>query len=509
MVGARRGPWWSSRRGKIALLALSSGLVELLPIEAWLLVLAGYDSYPPDQAAAPFWYLFLVMALAWIIGRRAHGHLSRKTTIVSLLPLLALYLILLRISPSEFGGFGAGPLDFSWIGAQAPAFFSRPGRPTALITLMPLLAFLWWRGMALASPSTTASALRRFVMYMALLLLAVLGLDAVPAEVRDPYDAALTLILIGEVFCGLVSAALARLAEQQAEQHDPQYEASDAQWVGGAILVALSIVVVALFVGLIFDFQSFLALLGYLGPVGIAIGSALTWVENLLALGFSQLLRLVLALLSNFHLPTHALPTSPTPISFRCVTRIINGKQVVQCAQSQARPSSLGGLVDIVLLIFIAVILLLTVAILYIAVRKMLSVQRTPRDPEAADEREALDARGMFAEQMRDLLDRFAQRGQGERDHLQPGTVRYLYRDVLRSAVNRGLERTPAETPDEYARRLTSTAPLAAYASDETEDLLILSEAYNDARYAEREPDAPTRHSLRGRAHRLIRLFSV
>lgn len=470
-------------------------------------MLAGYDGNTPDQAAAPFWYLFLVMALAWLIGRRAHGYISRRTVILSLLPLLALYLILLRISPAEFGALGAGPLDFSWLGAQAVAFFNRPGRPTGFVMLLLLLAFLWWRGMALASYASAAPALRRFGVYMALLLLAVFGLGAVPPEVRDPYDAALTLILISEVFCGLVSAALARLAEQRAEQRDPRVEASDAQWVGGAILVALSIVVIALFVSLILDFQSFLALLGYLGPVGIAIGSALTWIENLLAGGLSQLLRLVFALLSNIHLTTRPPRPLPQQLAFRCVTRIVNGRQLVQCGQSQTHPSSLSGLAHIELLIFIAVILLFASVILYIAVRKALSYQRISHDLEAADEREALDARGMFAEQMRELLDRFARRGHVERDPLQPGTVRYLYREVLRSAGDRDLERASAETPDEYALRLTQTAPLAASSGGETEDLLALSEAYNDARYAEREPDATIRRPLQDRALRLVRLL--
>ncbi|HEX6819062.1 MAG TPA: DUF4129 domain-containing protein, partial [Ktedonobacterales bacterium] len=92
-------------------------------------------------------------------------------------------------------------------------------------------------------------------------------------------------------------------------------------------------------------------------------------------------------------------------------------------------------------------------------------------------------------------------------DPLQRGTVRYMYRDVLRSAKRRGLERASAETPDEYARRLAGTAPLVARATGESDDLLTLSDAYNGARYADREPDAPMRASLQDRTLRLIRLF--
>ncbi|MGH2517261.1 MAG: hypothetical protein ACRDHP_16550, partial [Ktedonobacterales bacterium] len=75
------------------LLAISSCLVELLPIEAWLLVLAGVDGNPLDAAAVPFWFLCLLMAVAWILGYRARSQRSKRFLLTDLLPFLVLYLL--------------------------------------------------------------------------------------------------------------------------------------------------------------------------------------------------------------------------------------------------------------------------------------------------------------------------------------------------------------------------------------------------------------------------------
>ncbi|HEX6818071.1 MAG TPA: hypothetical protein VF120_06810, partial [Ktedonobacterales bacterium] len=77
-TGARRGPWWSSRGGQIALLAITGCLVELLPVEAWLLVLAGADGNALDQAAVPFWYLCLLIGVAWMLNYRLRRHNNRS-----------------------------------------------------------------------------------------------------------------------------------------------------------------------------------------------------------------------------------------------------------------------------------------------------------------------------------------------------------------------------------------------------------------------------------------------
>ncbi|HLZ20788.1 MAG TPA: DUF4129 domain-containing protein [Ktedonobacterales bacterium] len=503
-AGAKRGPWWSSSSGQTALRAVSGCLVELLPIEAWLLVLAGTVGDPPNQAAVPFWYLCVLMGAACGFSYRARGKRGSHFLIADFVPFVALYLLALLVSPAAFGSESAGFLDFSWISARGGAVFDRPDITANLIALFLLLAFLWWRGTVIASSvPATSTALRRFGISFSLLLLAVVGLNAVPSNVRDPYSAALTLLLIGEVFCGLFSASLAHL---DAQRHDAGMagDRNDAQWIGSAVVVELLVVILALFASLVFNFQSFLALLGYLGPVGQAIGTVLTWLVSLLVIVLNWLLT---PLFSSFRYrwPRRAPLFSP-PAKFQCVTVQVNGKSVVRCGNGQT-PSSLAWLVHLGVAVVVIGVLALIGLALYLAVRKYLIKPSRSDDEGAADEREALDGRSLFAAQLRSLLDRFGTRTTPERDPLQRGTVRYIYRDVLRAAMSQGLDRTPAETPDEYAQRLTKTAPLATHETGETDDLMALSDAYNDARYADREPGVLARQSLQERAHRLTRLL--
>lgn len=464
-------------------------------------MLAGADGNALDQAAVPFWYLCLLIGVAWILNYRMRRHNNQRILLMSAVPFLVLYLLLLRISPAVYGSMGASFFDFSWLTGQAATVSALDIQPFLLIVLFALVVYLWLRGAALAlRPETSITLSLRFAVYLAALMIAVLSLNAMPSDVRAPDTAALTLLIIGEVFFGLVGAALARLAAQRRDQHDTA-RSDDARWIGSALLVALGVVIVALFASLIFGFDSFLAFLGYLGPIGIAIGTVLTWFVNLTG-------QLAAALSNLIHLtpPAKHAPTQQPNISLQCVYVKINGKLEVRCIQSHTTTAP-GWIQALVIVGITAAVLAIVSIILYFVINSALARYRHTAQPEEADEREALDGRSLFAEQVRGLLDRFGQRVAPERDPLQRGTVRYMYRDVLRSAKSRGLERAPAETPDEYAGRLTRTAPLAARATGESDDFLVLSDAYNGARYADREPDAPTRASLQDRARRLIRLF--
>lgn len=445
------------------------------------------------------------MGVAWLFGYRGQGKQTRRFLLMDLVPFALLYLLALRVSPAAYGNDGAGFLDVSWVGGQGAAALESPEAISNLIPLLLLLAFLWWRGTVLASamPSSASTALRRFGISFGLLLLAGVGLGAVQPDVSDPYSAALTALTIAEVFCGLFSAALVHLDTQRREQGNTAREDNDAQWIGTAFFVGLAVVVIALFASLVFNFQSFLALLGYLGPVGQAIGTALSWLVNAFVTVLGWLLS---PLLAHFHYTWPRSAPLNKPPAFRCAKTLVHGNPVVKCGGTQAISSS-SWIIHLGVAVVVLGVLALIGLSLYIAVRKVLA--RSPRSENGgqADERESLDGRALFAAQLHDLLSRFGQRNAPEHDPLQRGTVRYMYRDVLRAAAGRDLHRAPAETPDEYARRLTKTAPLVTVANGDTADLLTLSDAYNSARYADREPDAPARAALQDRTSRLTKLF--
>jgi hypothetical protein len=83
--------------------------------------------------------------------------------------------------------------------------------------------------------------------------------------------------------------------------------------------------------------------------------------------------------------------------------------------------------------------------------------------------------------------------------------VRSLYRDILAAAASRGIGRRNVETPDEFAARLAG----ALNSSAEEADVAALTDAYDAARYGEREPERAQFGSLRSAAQRLVRRISV
>lgn len=112
-----------------------------------------------------------------------------------------------------------------------------------------------------------------------------------------------------------------------------------------------------------------------------------------------------------------------------------------------------------------------------------------------AEIREALAARGSagsLGEDLRSLLGSMFRRGGGGR-YLPPTpsqTVE-LYRDVLRRAEDLGRPRDPAETAEEYSPALAETL--------RTDVTLEITRAFEEARYAGREPDPATISDLQRR----------
>jgi len=124
-------------------------------------------------------------------------------------------------------------------------------------------------------------------------------------------------------------------------------------------------------------------------------------------------------------------------------------------------------------------------------VRSVVTRRRPPEDIFDA-ERESLDSASIFKEQFRAFLAGFLpHRKAAWVDPLTPGSVRYLYREVLETGSRRGLPRDLNETPDEYGTRLASSGALAGpegRGGETSEALEGLSEAYDVSRYAERQP---------------------
>jgi hypothetical protein len=467
-------PWWSTRTSRHLVEFAAQLLLELLPVEAVVIVAAGYSGQDITAEPVPFWFLLGTLLLASGLGRYLIGiRLQRLLLISSPLYVLSA-LLLIRMSPALYGSSGNGFFDWSWVYSFGSDLANHS---PAVAGLLLLLAYIWWRGLKLGcDPPDYSMVMRRFKYGM----IAIIGVTIASIGVRPALQphvvGVLGFLLPAEVFAGLVAAALGRMALNQTERRADAYmRTNDRLWLGTALGLALAAIGFALVINLILNYQSVGSLLALLGPIG-TITNKLT---NLLVNGLAQLLRFLFDWFFGLFHPTTSRPTIRRPSS-----PIINGKQKPHNAPPI--PSQWLEIARIVL----EVAALVLVIVLFLWLMRSIVTRRHPDEDVLDEERESLDATSIFSSQLRAFLAGLRpERAAAWVDPLVPGSVRYLYREFLETAHKRGMVRNTSETPDEYRDRLSTNSALGGpEPQDGDEQLQVLNEAYNSTRYAERPP---------------------
>jgi hypothetical protein len=466
-------PWWSTRTSRRLVEFAAQLLLELLPVQAVVIVAAGVSGQDITQEPVPFWFLLGMFLLASGLGRFLIGIRLQRLLVISS-PLFVLSaLLLIRISPALYGSSGNGFFDWSWMSSFSSDFSNL----TALPPLLLMLAYIWWRGLKLGGdPPDYFDVMRRFKYGMIAIIGVTIASIAVPVALQPHVVGLLGFLLPAEVFAGLVAAALGRMALNRAEHRTDAYlHTNDRLWLGTSLGLALAAIGFALVINLILNYQSVGSLLALLGPVG-AITSKLT---TLLANGLAQLLRFLFDWLIGLIHPltskgTIRQPSSPAP----------KGSHT-----SHKAPPIPPEWLAIARFVLEAAALILVIVLFLWLMRTLVTRQR-PREEVLDEERESLDATSIFSSQLRAFLAGLRPaRAAAWVDPLVPGSVRYLYREFLETAGRRGMARNTSETPDEYRARLSTNPALGGPESQAGgEQLEVLNEAYNSTRYAERPP---------------------
>ncbi|MGZ3600258.1 MAG: DUF4129 domain-containing protein [Ktedonobacterales bacterium] len=494
---ARRGraPFWSNRRAQAVMLLGALILVEMLPVEAWLIVFAGGVHGSIANVSAPLWFLVAAMTLAWAVAWRFERFGVGRVLLVSTPLLLLAWVTLLRISPSAYG---AAPLRLDGVldplladVAHGVHHFSDDMALTAL------LAYVWWRGLVLGSkPPSHDEVLRRFQWSLAAFLLALFGLASTGGGTGGSLFGAISLLLPVEVFVCLTAAALANVSLARLRSRESLTGETESRWVGSAILLAGLVATLALVINIFVNFESVSALLRQMGPVGMALDGAAQWLIS----AFVQVLGVVIDRPLQFFfdwVQSHGQRRPPPTSSPTCP----QGSSDPACISRNTLPAlnTVPRGVVIALDIFVVAVVIVVFVVL---LRWLMARQSPGNGAMVQEEREALGGRGLFGAQVRALFAR-PRRKVPAAEQIGAGTVRALYRDVLRAAERIGLGRERTETADEYARRLVEVAPLAGVEA-ERGDVAALSAAYDGARYGEREPAPKEQAALRERAKRVI-----
>jgi hypothetical protein len=138
----------------------------------------------------------------------------------------------------------------------------------------------------------------------------------------------------------------------------------------------------------------------------------------------------------------------------------------------------------------------------YIVYRAIKSMRSSTIHADLVEERESLDAGGLFGAQLRGLLAGLRRAPAQPDEALEAGSVRTIYRDVLRAAAAAELPRAPSETPDEYRERLEQARGADGQIGEA--DLADLTAAYDRERYGGQTPPEAERRGLHTRAQHII-----
>ena len=487
---------------------------------AWLQLGAAWTANDPSQALLASWALFLLLLAAfwlaqWLATQRLPGRWPTLLIVlgwwVTLFPVWYLRLYLTSSAFWQVGCLTALFHDVQTEGAQM----------ILPISLVFLVALLWWRGAHLGRSQLVIEQISRsFKIGFAALVFALLLIGTAAPNTRDGLSVQLGLALPLFLFLGLAALSLARLAEIRRQRREGTSAHADPTRSWMITLLALSGALVLLTLGIeqIFSFQTWLVLIAFLKPVWDAATTVLGW----LALGIAFLFYWT------FYLVTEGLHA------------LFGGGQQKSTPPQQPgthpplpQSNNTGG-IPIEWLIAARwglIVIGITVALLLLS-RAFRTFAAQRREEATDEERESLGTARMMGAQLRALLAALTARFQ-RASHEASGagepagnSIRLLYRRVLQHAAIRGLRRAPAETPREFAQRLgsallsqqaTQSVSLAladASTSDEQQllpttnldaDLEAITIAYEQARYGSSEPSPSEVTILSERTEHLLR----
>ncbi|HEU5348572.1 MAG TPA: DUF4129 domain-containing protein, partial [Ktedonobacterales bacterium] len=477
--------------------------LETLPLFCWLLMVAAYDTADPNNAAMPFWWMWLLvfgvrwLGVAFTRGTDDDPHQRRVKTLL-LTAIVA----------------GLGPLSLLitlWLSPAARVFLAGGSDTGGPVALALMVAWFWWRGLLLARGRIVRGRIyTRFVAALGATIAALAGAAAVQGAARDLMTSYLSLLLALLLFAGAMGLTLAQALDASYEMRSayrgerpmalpPVFTRS---WLAAGLGLSLGLSLLALLLATLISRQSVRILAVAVGNIvnGLidAIQIIITPVFVLIYLILNKPIEWIAAYLHK--LAPQRFPPPPVPPT--CNPTAITGPagSVSVSASACVRPTqpavtSLLPAEWLTAMRWGPVILIIIIALVLLA-RLMSRFTEWRRMRLFTEERTMLDAREIISGQLRRFFDAFRRapaEAEPAGDDLAEGSVRRVYRDTLTAAAATGRARRAYETPGEYHRRITSDDTLrsgVAPPADVAGALARLTRAYEQARYGQPDPDA-------------------
>lgn len=413
-----------------------------------------------SAGAFTLWLLFIML-----IPFNLHRLLSltetpvRRRQNVLLLALVATFVISARsllFEPSSL-------FDLGWAAALLNHFIE-PGNPLwgRDLGLFFLLAFTWWRGLALTNRDVDFKESGRRLRLGGLLLAPlVVGVGMLPGG-----PPALPFVLLF-FLAGLMTVALTRAEEVTIEQTGYSYPMRP-RWVGVVFLSSLLAVFLAGVAAAALSGEGLVRVVQWLDPLWQAMRLLTTVVVLIFAYATFFVLTPLEWLLRRLAQRFNLLPAEvPAPEIAPVETGPADINELIESLQRPGLPEWVNQ--GLVLLVIAAVLMLLYVAFArYFRERVMVYGQE-----------EMAGGPGRESERGAGLADRLRRRLGQWRRRRAAASIRRIYRQMCDAAAVAGYPRAPAETPYEYLSTLEEAWP------EGTAEARLITSAYVKVRYGE------------------------
>jgi hypothetical protein len=447
-------------------------LMEAFWVFPWLYWLGSWPMYAeprqPLSLAAVIVVLAASLALTRFLNRREAWSLTAVRAAVIGLGVAAFFIVLRLAYPPA-----AGSGWFAYVQGLLSGMFQHP---STIVLAGPAVVYLWWRGIVLGRATTQfRDVYRLFVLGLAALITLLILWQISGANERFSAPGhEVGLYVIAFFFFGLLAIAVCHLyAIRRSMPKEEAALTSVRRWLPIMLGVVGGMVLVGFGVAAIFSPEFFDAV----GQAAHAVGNALGTVAEYILIPIGYVLEAVIWVVrwfldlirGNLSGLQQGASANQTPMFQNVVTK-------------QLPPELLS------LLKWGVVIILLGLVVFFVA-RAVRRSQRRRGLEDIEEINESLFSWAGLRDDLKDLLgdlkNRFAPRHKPRPrtyDDDLSGTldVREIYRRLLWESARSGLPRRPAETVEEYARRIGRLVP------DSAEPLGGLNPAYSEARYGDR-----------------------
>jgi hypothetical protein len=453
------------------LIGLLLGLLEVTVVSAFAIVLSTNVYGAGVRAISPIGLAVILLGtygMAMLLFARSVPLTTSR--LIGLATGLVLTLGVLRATVYR----GYAPADITWVGAIGHDLWHLTAHFSPALTNLVFGLLCWWLGVNLATESFATERVLAIVRVAVVVLIGAFLIAGGALHAPTARDALARAVPLAFVW-SLLALSLARLETVRKDATARTGSPPDRlPWIGTTLVTTGLLLIVALIVG---------QLLG-LGFLGVLLADA-----NALAGLLGRALYLVLLVFS------YVIFFLLGPVIWLIRHAAGRGQQQQQQTNTNQSPfdqiahDTSGGLPGWIVLglnaLFVGVVVIGALWVLYRALRRYRSMRRTV---DVVEERESLWSKDLLLAGLRGA---FARRRQARQRPPRPRerartaeTVREVYARVCAAAAEHGLPRLPAETPSEYAVRLSEMWP------DAEGYWTVLTEAYRRVRYGGITPTA-------------------